>query len=111
MSLSSELQLRIAALQRALEPMDYACSGSLFTRTRLCGKSNCHCATDPDARHGPYFTWAHRDRDRIVHHILTREQAQVVRRAILHQRTLRKLLAQWDRESTVAILAMRESNS
>jgi len=111
MSLPSDLEQRIAALQNALASMDYCCSGSLFTRTRRCGKSNCSCATDPDARHGPYFTWAHRERDRIVHHILDRDQALTVRRAILNQRTLRKLLAHWDRTSAAAILAMSERNS
>lgn len=111
MSLPPDLQLQIAALQKALATMDLACAGSLFTTSRRCGKANCRCATDSDARHGPYSTWAHRDRNRVVRHILTREQAQVVRRAIKHHRTIRKLLAQWNRTSALAILAMNERNS
>lgn len=101
----------IVALKQALAPMDYVCAGSLFTRTRVCGKPNCRCATDPAARHGPYFTWAHHDRDGVVHHILTREQAQIVRRAISHYRTIRKLIGRWDRESATAILARKPPNS
>ena len=101
----------VVTLQQALESMDHVCAGSLFTRTRVCGKPNCHCATDQAARHGPYFTWAHRDRDRVVHHILTREQAQLVRAAISNYRAIRKIITRWDRESANTILTQKPPNS
>jgi len=108
---SSNPKRWITTLQQALEPMECVCSGSLFTRTRVCGKPNCRCATDPDARHGPYFTWAHRDRDRVIHHILTRNQAQLVRTAILNYRAIRRIIARWDRDSTTVILAQKTPKS
>jgi hypothetical protein len=33
--------------------MGLICSGTLLERTRTCGKPNCRCATDLQARHGP----------------------------------------------------------
>src|SRR5450756_729215 len=53
--------------------------GSLGERLMKCGKAACACHTDPDARHGPYFSLtrgvAHTTRSRFV----TRAQAAVAR--------------------------------
>ena len=53
--------------------------GSLGERFMKCGKAACACHTDPDARHGPYFSLtrgvAHTTRSRFV----TRAQAAVAR--------------------------------
>ncbi len=107
-----KVRQRIVALQQVLGTGDYACSGALFTRTQVCGKPNCRCATDSKLRHGPYFIWAHADRHRIVHHhSLTAEQAQITREAIRHCRAIRRLLAQWDHASAAAILALESRNS
>ena len=39
----------IERIHRELATMDLACSGTLSTRMKRCGKPNCRCATDPDA--------------------------------------------------------------
>lgn len=35
--------------------------GSIVERLRRCGKSNCACSTDPDARHGGLYLSVHLD--------------------------------------------------
>ena len=35
--------------------------GSIVERLRRCGKKNCACATDPDARHGGLYLSVHLD--------------------------------------------------
>ena len=55
---TSQERLRQARAQIA--KIEFICSGTLFHRTKMCGKPNCACATDPKARHGPYFEWSRR---------------------------------------------------
>jgi hypothetical protein len=105
------LKRSVAALMQALEAMDYFCAGTLFTRTKVCGKASCRCAADPSYRHGPYFTWVHMYQNRSTQHALTAEQAQLARRAIANSRTIRRLLAKWNRESTAVILGMNSRKS
>ena len=52
-------RLRIERIRGELASIDYLCSGTLLERTKVCGKPNCRCATDPAARHGPYYDWGH----------------------------------------------------
>ena len=90
---------RIKKLRDEIAAMEYLCSGSLVSRTKLCGKPTCRCATDPSARHGPYFEWTRLDKGRMVHRVLTREQAEFIRRAIANHRTIRRLLRRWEQET------------
>ena len=39
--------------------MEYLSSGTLLKRMKVCGNPRCHCASDPAARHGPYFEWSY----------------------------------------------------
>jgi len=50
---------RIDRIRQALGGIDHLCSGTLLQRTKVCGKPGCRCATDPNARHGPYYEWGH----------------------------------------------------
>ena len=65
------------AVIEALQGMELLCSGSLFTRTKVCGKSYCRCAQDPQARHGPYLVWIHREGGRLIQRVISPLQAQV----------------------------------
>ncbi|NOZ78701.1 MAG: hypothetical protein GXP48_05885 [Acidobacteria bacterium] len=94
---SKELRQKIAA-------MDFVASGTLHVRTKVCGKKNCKCATDPTKRHGPYHEWSRRKNGKLLHKILTPEQAQLVERAISNYRQIQKLLAQWEEETASEIL-------
>lgn len=104
---STTVRRRTADIRRAIAALDLLCSGTLLTRTKACGRAGCRCANDPEARHGPYFEWTRRQGGRLVHSVLTPEQADFLARAIANYREVQRLLAAWERESAAEILAMR----
>jgi hypothetical protein len=95
---------RIAAIRDRLARIDLVCSGTLTERTKTCGKPNCRCATDPDARHGPYYEWTWRQGGKLRHKILSPQQADELRTAIANYRDVQQLLQRWERESAAIIL-------
>ena len=95
---------RIADVLKQLNRIDLICSGTLIERTKVCGKPNCRCATDPDARHGPYYEWSRREGGRLAHKVLSPEQARQLQRAIRNHRKVQRLLQRWQRESAAIIL-------
>jgi hypothetical protein len=99
---TSQERLRQARAQIA--QIEFICSGTLFHRTKMCGKPNCACATDPKARHGPYFEWSRRQGDRQVHTAVPPAVAKAIARGIRNQRHLRRLLRLWEQESIRVIL-------
>ena len=90
---------RIERIRQALGGFDHLCSGTLLQRTKVCGKPGCRCATDPNARHGPYYEWGHMRGGKLVHRSLTAEQAALLRDAIANYRKARKLMLAWEDET------------
>jgi hypothetical protein len=56
---AEQARKRIEHIRAALPEFELVCSGSLVRRMIKCGKPNCRCASDKDARHGPYWQWGH----------------------------------------------------
>jgi hypothetical protein len=102
---AQRLRQRTAEIRRKIAAMDYACSGTLHSRTRPCGKPNCRCAADADAWHGPYHDWSRRKDGRLAHAALSAEQALLVRRGITNRREIERLLALWEEETVDEILS------
>ena len=100
----SAIRQRTKELRHAIDAMDYVASGTLHTRTKVCGRPNCRCADDPGARHGPYHEWSRRREGRLVHRVITPEQAIVIARAIGNLRELRTLVALWEDETASTVL-------
>jgi hypothetical protein len=90
-------------LRQRIQAMDGVLSGTVHVRTKVCGKPNCRCAQDSDARHGPYIEWSHRQGNRLVHRILTPEQAEFVQRAIANYRAIQDLLGLWEKKTIGAV--------
>jgi len=90
---------RIASIRAVLNAMEYLCSGTLLRRTKVCGKPSCRCAQDPSARHGPYYEWGHLKGGKLVHRVVSPEQAALLRLAIANYRQARKLLRAWEKET------------
>lgn len=90
---------RIARIRASLDAMDYLSSGTLLRRMKICGKPGCRCAEDPAARHGPYYEWGHMKGGKLVHRMVTPEQAAVLRRAIVNYRKAKKLMKAWEQET------------
>lgn len=56
--------------------------GSLSARLVKCSKPGCRCATDPKARHGPYFSLTRALQGKTQSRFLTPQQAEIVGRQI-----------------------------
>jgi hypothetical protein len=91
-----QIQEKIAEIHRALSQMQYLSSGTLLKRTKVCGNPRCHCATDPAARHGPYYEWSYLKAGKLRHRTLSPEQAGLMRLAIANHRKVKKLLRAWE---------------
>src|ERR1700687_436011 len=98
------LRARTKALRRAIVALDLLASGTLHIRTNVCVRENCHCAEDVNARHGPYHEWSRRERGRLLHSIVTPEQAKLLTEAIDNHRKVQQLLDRWERETAAEIL-------
>lgn len=100
--------LPVAQIRQALLALAEVCPGSLGQRWTQCGRATCPCATDPKARHGPYWVWSRLEGRRLVQTRLTARQAARMRRAISSERRAQRLLARWGRATARAILADRD---
>jgi len=94
-----EVKQKIAEIQRALSAMQYLSSGTLLKRTKVCGNPHCRCASDPAARHGPYYEWSYLKAGKLRHRTLTPEQANLMRLAIANHRKAKKLLRAWEAQT------------
>ena len=100
---------KIAAIQRAISGMEYLSSGTLLKRMKTCGNPRCHCASDPAARHGPYYEWSYLKSGKLRHRTLTPEQADIMRLAIANQRKAKKLLRAWEAQ-TLHLIDLKTSS-
>ena len=96
---STKSREKIAEIQRTISSMEYLSSGTLLKRMKICGNPRCHCASDPAARHGPYFEWSYLKAGKLHHRTLTTEQARIMRLAIANQRKARKLMRVWEAQT------------
>jgi hypothetical protein len=103
---STNSREKIAEIQRTLSAMEYLSSGTLLKRMKVCGNPRCHCASDPAARHGPYFEWSYLKGGKLHHRTLTPEQAEIMRLAIANQRKAKKLLRAWEAQ-TLHLIELR----
>ena len=91
--------MRRVAIKRSLSALEYLSSGTLLKRMKVCGNPRCHCASDPAARHGPYYEWSYLKGGKLRHRTLTSEQADIMRLAIANQRNAKKLLRAWEAQT------------
>jgi len=108
---STSKQDPIRALKDEIAGLGLICSGTLLERTKTCGKPNCRCATDPQARHGPYYEWTWREGGKLRHKIVPAEKVDQLRQAIQNHRTVQDLLGRWERESAAVIFGRSDRKS
>ena len=76
---------------------------SISARERYCGARKFVASqaadADPSARHGPYYEWGHLKGGKLVHRVVSPEQAALLRLAIANYRQARKLLRAWEKET------------
>ena len=98
-------------IRQQIAQIDLVCTGTITERTKVCGKPNCRCATDPKARHGPYYEWTRQENGRFVHSVVSPEQAREITRGIKNYRRIMRLLGRWRRETTRALRIRKSSKS
>lgn len=101
----SDRRLRIERLRQRIAAFELVCSGNLMRRTKVCGKPNCCCASDERQRHGPYWEWTRRQQGKLVHSVISPQQAAALAAAIRNGRQIQRLIALWERESVRIIEA------
>lgn len=106
-ALRRQVKSQTRALRREIAGFDLLAWGTILTRTKICGRKSCPCASDPARRHGPYHEWSRVEDGRLAHTILSPEQAELLRAAIANFRRLEELLEQWKSETVGAVLALR----
>jgi hypothetical protein len=75
----SHAAIQLAARLAQPKPMR---RGSLSQRFVKCSKPGCPCASDPKARHGPYFSLTRAVQGRTQSRLVSPQQADMVRRQI-----------------------------
>ena len=90
---------RIAKIREELAAIDSLCSGTLLKRMKTCGSPGCRCASDPEARHGPYYEWGHMKAGKLLHRLVSPAQAQALGVAIANYRKAKKLLRAWEAQT------------
>jgi len=108
---SKRIRARSRELRRLIGRMDFVASGTIHVRTKVCGKKNCKCATDPEQRHGPYHEWTRRKNGKLQHRVVTSEQARLLQRAISNHREIQALLARWEDKTASEILNSDQEDS
>ncbi|MHB8564609.1 MAG: DUF6788 family protein [Acidiferrobacteraceae bacterium] len=98
-TLIKQARQRIERIRQTLGGVDYLCSGTLLQRTKVCGKPGCRCAQDVRARHGPYYEWGHMLEGKLVHRVVSPQQAALLQLAIDNYRSVQKLLREWETET------------
>ncbi len=107
-SRGQRVQDTLRKIQQRILRLDFVCSGTLHKRTKICGKSNCRCAKDPSARHGPYVDWSRREEGRLVHTSVSSREARFLRKAITSYKEVLRLLRRWEQETVKYIHSQRE---
>jgi hypothetical protein len=90
---------RIARIKKSLSAVDYLFTGTILKRMKKCGKLSCRCAKDPKALHGPYFEWGHMVEGKLVHRVVSPEQAAKLQQGIENYRKVKKLMLAWEKEA------------
>ena len=77
-----EVPTRIRDLAAQLAQPKAMRRGSFSQRYVKCSKSGCPCASDPEARHGPYFSLTRGVGGRTRSRLISAGQAELVRRQV-----------------------------
>lgn len=93
----------IENIRQQIAAVGLVAQGTVSKRTKVCGRPNCRCAEDPQARHGPYYEWTRREDGRYVHTVVSADQAKELIAAIDNHKRVLALLARWSTETARAL--------
>lgn len=98
-------QRRIHEIRAQIRHIEYVAAGTISRRTKRCGKPECRCAKDPDARHGPYVEWTRLEGGKLRSTLVDPRLVPALTTAIKEQRRLHRLRRAWEHESLRALEA------
>lgn len=104
---AAESRRRIEKIRARIANIELICSGSLLKRMKTCGKPHCRCAQTPPALHGPYFEWTRLENGRLVHRTVSREQAEIISKAIDNYWAVKALIEDWKAETMEIIIQLK----
>lgn len=100
---------RHSRLAATLTEIGFIWPGTVQKQTLTCGKPQCRCHKDPDARHGPYWYWTSKKKGKTISRKLTREEAEIIESWIENRRRIERTLKEMTRTSTEVLpLLLRE---
>lgn len=79
-------------LAARLRELGFIWPGTIQRRMLTCGKRNCACQTNPDARHGPYSYWTSKEAQKTVSKLLPAEEAELYEEWINNRRELEQIV-------------------
>lgn len=95
--------------------LGWVASGSLVSRSTVCGKPGCRCGADPPQLHGPYWQWTKKVNGKTVTRRLTDEQARLLQEWLGNRRRLQATLAALedvsDKAATLLLKTDQSKNS
>jgi hypothetical protein len=94
---------RFLELRKELAKTGFICSGTVMSVLHKCGNSNCECARDRKALHGPYNRWTRKVKGKTVTRTLTDRQVELCRRCIQNYRRLEGILEEMKKLSVLYI--------
>jgi hypothetical protein len=75
-----------------LSEIGFIWPGNIQWRYLTCGKPNCTCKKDPEARHGPYAYWTSKKANKTVSSLLSPEEADLLEEWIENRRKLEAII-------------------
>ena len=85
-------QLRYREMAARLSQVGFLWHGSIHARWLTCGRADCPCAKDPQARHGPYIYWTSKENGRSVARLLHSPEAEILAKWVQNRQELEKTL-------------------
>ena len=83
-----ECQQHYTDLAQGLASIGFVWPGTVQRQMLTCGKPQCACHKDPEARHGPYYYWTSKKKGKTVSRKLTREEAKILESWINNRRAV-----------------------
>lgn len=87
-------QEKYRKLTARLSEIGFIWPGHIQRRYLTCGKPNCVCHQDPEAKHGPYAYWTSKETGKTVSRLLRPEEADLLEQWIVNRRELEAFIRQ-----------------
>ena len=82
------------ALTAKLADIGFIWGGSVHSQQMTCGRPDCACHSDPQARHGPYVYWTTKVAGRGVSRLLHPSEAELLSQWVENRRQLDRIVEQ-----------------